>query len=153
MRLFLVRHAHAGARDDWDEPDHLRPLTDDGWRRAEELATELAKEGIGRLLSSHYLRCTQSFGPLAAKLGLPVEEHPALAEGATLAQGIELIESLIASDISAALCSHGDIIPELLDGLGRRGAELDPNGRCPKGSVWILDVADGAVTRATYADA
>ncbi len=150
MRIYLVRHAHAGSRQAWDQPDHLRPLTDKGWRRADEIASELADSGIERLLSSHYLRCTQSFVPLSAKLTLPVEDHPALAEGATLAQGIELIESLIASDTTAALCSHGDIIPELLAGLARRGATLDPNGACPKGSVWTLEVEGSAVTRAIY---
>lgn len=150
MRIFLVRHAHAGSRRDWDDADHLRPLTDKGWRRADEIASELADAGIERLLSSHYLRCTQSFGPLGAKLGLPVEDHPALAEGATLASGIELIESLIATDTTAALCSHGDIIPELLAGLARRGAFVDPNGGCPKGSVWTLEVEGEAVTRAVY---
>lgn len=150
MRIFLVRHAHAGSRQAWEEPDHLRPLTEKGWRQADEIAVELADVGLQRLLSSHYLRCTQSFGPLAAKLALPVEDHPALAEGATLASGIELIESLIASGTTAALCSHGDIIPELLNGLARRGAEVDPNGACPKGSIWSLEVEGGAVVRAHY---
>lgn len=150
MRIFLVRHAHAGSRREWDEPDHLRPLSDKGWRRADEIASELADSRIERLLSSRYVRCTQSFEPLAAKLSLPVEDHPALAEGATLASGIELIESLIAADTTAALCSHGDIIPELLAGLGRRGAVLDPNGACPKGSVWTLEVDGQAVSRAIY---
>lgn len=150
MRIYLVRHAHAGSRRAWDEPDHLRPLTDKGWRRANEIASELADAGIQRLLSSRYLRCTQSFGPLAAKLGLPVQDHPALAEGATLAAGIELIESLVAADTTAALCSHGDIIPELLAGLARRGATLDPHGACPKGSVWVLETDGQVITRATY---
>jgi phosphohistidine phosphatase SixA len=151
MRIFLVRHAHAGARGDWDDADHLRPLSEKGWDRANSLASQLADEGIERVLSSPYVRCTQSVGPLAAKLGLDVDEHAALAEGASLASGIELVDSLIEQGSTAALCSHGDVIPELLAGLGRRGAEIDPNGACPKGSVWILEVDGAAVTRAVYA--
>jgi broad specificity phosphatase PhoE len=111
----------------------------------------LGDQGIGRLFSSHTLRCTQSFGPLAAAIDVPVEEHPALAEGAPLASGIQLVETLVTAGQTAALCSHGDVIPELLAGLARRGATLDPNGRCPKGSVWILTVADGRVTHGIYA--
>jgi phosphohistidine phosphatase SixA len=152
MRIFLVRHAHAGSRERWGEaPDHERPLSAKGWDRANELADILDDQGIGRLVSSHYLRCTQTFGPLAARLGVEVEEHPALAEGASLAAGIDLIEALVADGNTAALSSHGDVVPQLLEGLARRGTTLDPNGRCPKGSVWILTVRDGEVDRAIYA--
>jgi phosphohistidine phosphatase SixA len=152
MRIFLVRHAHAGSRHDWDGgPDHERPLTPDGWQRANQLIDVLGGQGVARLLSSHFLRCTQTLGPLAAHLGLQVETHPALAEGAPLAAGIDLVESLVADATTAALCSHGDVIPELLAGLARRGVELDPRGRCPKGSVWVLEVEGGAVARARYA--
>jgi phosphohistidine phosphatase SixA len=152
MRIFLVRHAHAGSREARNgAPDHERPLSAKGWARANDLAGVLADQGIGRLLSSHYLRCTQTLGPLASSLGLDVEEHPALAEGAPLAPGIELVEALVTAGQTAALCSHGDVIPELLAGLARRGTVLDPNGRCPKGSVWVLTAADGEITHALYA--
>jgi phosphohistidine phosphatase SixA len=152
MRIFLVRHAHAGSRHDWDgAPDHERPLSAAGWDRANQLVDVLGDQGIDRLLSSHYVRCTQTFGPLAAHLGVDIEQHPALAEGASLAAGIELVGALAAGDDTAAVCSHGDVIPELLAGLARRGVELDPNGRCPKGSVWILTVSEGEITHAVYA--
>jgi phosphohistidine phosphatase SixA len=151
MRIFLVRHAHAGSRDDWDQVDHLRPLSPRGWDRANELVDALGSVDLQRLISSPYLRCTQTFGPLAAVLDLPVEDHDALAEGASLATGMALIEELIAADTTVALCSHGDVIPEMLSGLARRGAALDPSGACPKGSIWVLDVAEGAVTAAAYA--
>lgn len=151
MRIFLVRHAHAGSRSAWDDADHLRPLSPKGWARANELALELADEGIGRLLSSSFVRCTQTLGPLAAKVGVDIVDHVALTEGASLASGIDLIEELLAAGTTAALCSHGDVIPELLVGLARRGTLIDPDGACPKGSVWILEVADRAVTRAVYA--
>ncbi|MGY6501309.1 MAG: SixA phosphatase family protein [Acidimicrobiales bacterium] len=151
MRIYLVRHAHAGSRSDWEGDDRLRPLSPKGRKRADELPEVLGQQGIERLASSHYLRCTQTLAPLADRLGLEVEDSPALAEGASLAQGIELIESLVADGRTAALCSHGDVIPELLAGLARRGTHLDPDGACPKGSVWVLTVADGVVTHGIYA--
>ena len=151
MRIYVVRHADAGSRREWNEPDHLRPLSPKGWERANELATVLDGQGIVRLLSSPYLRCTQTFGPLAAKQGLEVEEHPALTEGAALQDGMDLVEALVEAHTPAALCSHGDVIPELLAGLERRGTAVDPTGRFPKGSVWVLHADNGAITRATYA--
>ena len=151
MRIYVVRHADAGSRREWTEPDHLRPLSAKGWERANELATALDGHGLIRLLSSPSLRCTQTLGPLAAKLGLDVEEHDALAEGATLQAGIDLVEALVAARSPVALCSHGDVIPELLGGLERRGAVLDPSGKYPKGSVWVLSADDGTITRGAYA--
>lgn len=151
MRIFVVRHAQAGSRQDWTGCDRDRPLSSKGWDRANALASVLGDQGIGRLLSSPYLRCTQTFGPLASTLGLAIEDHDALAEGAPLAAGMELIEQLVADDVPAALCSHGDVIPELLGGLARRGTLVDSNGQCPKGSVWVLTAADGEITQAVYA--
>lgn len=151
MRIYLVRHAHAGARRAWEGDDHLRPLSPKGWARANQLPDLLGQVGIETLLSSRYVRCTQTLGPLASRLGRGVQEHDALAEGARLSQGIGLVESLVDDGRTAALCSHGDVIPELLAGLARRGTHLDPGGACPKGSIWILSVADGEVTHGTYA--
>ena len=38
MSLFLVRHAKAGNRSEWQGDDHIRPLTPKGWRQAEAIA-------------------------------------------------------------------------------------------------------------------
>lgn len=150
MQLYLVRHAHAGSRSEWTEPDHQRPLSPKGWERANGLVEALGGCSIDRLLSSPYLRCTQTLGPLAAARNLEVEPHDALAEGAPLESGITLVEELVSAGTTAALCSHGDIIPELLAGLARRGTVLD-GGSCPKGSIWVLHASGGSIERATYA--
>lgn len=151
MPIYLVRHAHAGQRAEWVAPDGDRPLSDKGHRRAEGLADELAEVGITEIWSSPLVRCVQTMEPLAARLGTAVGTDDALAEGAALAAGIALVERLATEGTIAALCSHGDVIPELLAGLARRGADLDPDGACPKGSVWVLHTHEGAVTRAEYA--
>lgn len=150
MRLYLVRHAHAGSRSEWSEPDHLRPLSPKGWERANGLVDVLGDQGIQRLVSSHYLRCTQTFAPLAELLDIGIENHEALAEGASLADGIGLIDDLVSTGTTAALCSHGDVIPELLAGLARRGAVLHGD-KCPKGSIWVLESSGGSIGHATYA--
>jgi len=150
VTIHLIRHAEAGSRRAWAAPDELRPLTPAGAARAERIAEELAGDGIARVLSSPYVRCVQSVEPLAARLGLEVELSGVLAEGARARAVRELVARLAAEDGTVALCSHGDVIPELLAGLARRGVLVDEDGRCPKGSRWALEVADGAVVRARY---
>jgi hypothetical protein len=47
------------------------------------------------------------------------------------------------------LCSHGDVIPDVMAALQRRRAEIigDPDWR--KGTVWVLAREDGEVTEAS----
>ena len=78
--VFLVRHAKAGNREKWQEPDELRPLTKPGWQQAEALAGVLGGERVAALVSSPYVRCIQTLEPLGEDLDLPVQEHDALAE-------------------------------------------------------------------------
>lgn len=151
MPLYLVRHAHAGSRHKWDGPDELRPLSRKGRGRAEEIGELLAGCGVERVLSSPLVRCVQSVEPLAARIGTEVERSDPLREGASLAESIGLVEELAAAGTTAVLCSHGDVIPEVLTALARRGARLDRDGALPKGSIWVLDVAGGVVTDARYA--
>lgn len=147
--LFVVRHAVAGSRRRWNDPDHIRPLTEKGWRQAHALADRLAPEGIARLVSSPYVRCMQTLEPLGELLGLPVEGHPALAEGRGMGATMELFEEL--SGTSAALSSHGDVIPSAMLRLSEAGTELsDPIYFCKKGSIWAVNVIGGMPVSAHY---
>jgi broad specificity phosphatase PhoE len=149
--IYVIRHAHAGSRSDWIGPDSERPLSDKGRRRSEAIATELSDVGIAEIWTSPLVRCVETVEPLAERCDVAVRCTDALAEGAALAATVELVEKLAADGTTAALCSHGDVIPDLLAALARRGADLDASGSCPKGSIWVLVVEDGAVTRADYA--
>lgn len=152
MAIHLVRHAKAGSRPDWGQPDELRALTDAGRVQAEALAGKLAPFEVTRILSSRYARCTQTVEPLAVTLGLRVEEEPALAEEADLDDAWALVESLAAAGTEAVLCSHGNIIGPLLDRLHRRGVRLDGDEwSCKKGSVWRVEVEGGDFVRAVLA--
>lgn len=146
--LFVVRHAAAGSRQRWNDPDHLRPLSPKGRRQSAALADRLVPEGIERLVSSPYLRCTQTLAPLGQRLGLPVEEHSALAEGGGV-ETMRLVEEL--SGANVALSSHGDVIPSTIFRLSQAGVALShPIYFCKKGSIWAVNVVDGAAVSAHY---
>ena len=146
MPLLLVRHAKAGNRQDWPGDDRFRPLSPAGARQAEELARRLLPYGPVRVLSSSYVRCRETVQPLAALAGVTVEDLPELEEGRSK-DTISLIRKLaIDADGSGrafVLCSHGDVIPEVLDHFALEDdLDLGPAPRCAKGSTWVLE-ADG----------
>ncbi len=136
-KLYLVRHADAGHRSDFDGPDRERPLSERGRRQAERLADGLADAGIVRLLASPFVRCVQSLEPLGERLGVPVEPERRLAEGSGAISPLELAEQL--RDAPTVFCSHGDVIPDILDELVRRGATLEDDLRWQKASTWAFD--------------
>ena len=146
MRLFLIRHAHAGDRTA-SPRDRFRPLTAKGQRRADELAAILGGQGVTRVLSSPATRCWQTVGPLAKAVGVEVEEVDELWEGSSIDDVFTLFLGLGAP--VAAACSHGDIIPEVVDQLNRSGVPVTGRG-CEKGSIWVLDHDGRQWTSATY---
>jgi phosphohistidine phosphatase SixA len=133
VSVLLVRHAKAGDREKWDAPDDLRPLTAKGEAQAEALVDLLAGYDIDRVLSSPYLRCTQTVAPLASARGLAVEPCDDLAEGEGRA-GIALTRGLLEEPAFTVLCSHGDVVEEVLDALGVRREQFTR-----KGATWVLD--------------
>jgi broad specificity phosphatase PhoE len=135
-KLYVVRHADAGARGRDDEPDELRRLSERGHRQAEALADRLADTGIERLIASPFARCIDTLAPLAKHLGLDVEPDQRLAEGMGFVGALELAEELRGS--TGVLCSHGDVIPDLLEALLRRGTKLKDHPRWQKASTWVF---------------
>jgi len=102
---------------------------------------------VVRLFSSPYVRCAQTLRPAAKQLGLEVELTDALAEGAGLRDALRLVSQHLDDDI--ALCSHGDVLGDLLDHYAAQGIELDGD-RVEKASIWVLQVDDADVCAATY---
>jgi 8-oxo-dGTP diphosphatase len=147
MDTYLVRHAKAGSRSSYDGPDDaLRPLSGKGRAQADALADHLVPLGVARLVSSPFTRCGQTLAPVAARLGLPVESIDALAEGAGFADALTIIET---ADAPLVLCSHGDVIGDLITALDRRGVPVHGDG-IEKASVWVVSVHDGDVVEARY---
>jgi 8-oxo-dGTP diphosphatase len=100
------------------------------------------------VLSSPYTRCVETVDPLARSLGLEVEVTKNLAEGV----GVEALALLRAvADEKVALCTHGDVIAEILvDLLDEDRLDLGPEPRQAKGSAWVLEAEGGTFLSATY---
>lgn len=149
MPLYLVRHAKAGSRRHWDGPDHGRPLSDRGRHQAAGLVDLLVDRSVTAILSSSFVRCVETVQPLADKLGLPVDHAPALTEGAATEEAVGLVRGLAGT--TAVLCSHGDVIPAILDALvAADGLPLPPDYPYQKGSTWELEERGGKWVEARY---
>jgi len=145
---YVVRHAKAGDRSDWSGDDRLRPLTKSGRRQAEALAEMLKGEPIDKILSSGYLRCMQTVEPLGARRTLSVEPVKELEEGAGGGSVLRLIQKYHGRNV--VLCTHGDVVEELLEGLIAQGLVQRARANMEKGSTWVLDETGGNVTGARY---
>lgn len=127
--IFLVSEADAGDRDSWPGPDRLRPITRDGWRQARAVAARLREQRVTRVVASPWLRCRQTLMPLAAELGIDVDEHRALSE----AEPVERILTLLAEmPETTVVCTHTDLVRQLLE---RRGVVQAPGEIGP----WLLE--------------
>lgn len=133
--VYLVRHAKAGERRVWDDDDELRPLSRRGWKQAERLGERLAGLHASSLVSSPYVRCVQTLEPLAIRLGTEVVQDRRLFEGEPFEPVLELLNEV---DDGAVLCSHGDIIPAVVQALVRRGMEVQTPADWRKATTWVL---------------
>ncbi|MFV0524325.1 MAG: SixA phosphatase family protein [Acidimicrobiales bacterium] len=148
MRLYLIRHAHAGTRTA-GRHDRYRPLSPKGKQRSETLAHMLADRPVDTVLSSPATRCVQTVEPIAAGHDLTVTEVDELFEGARIDEAERFLRAQPGPDVVA--CSHGDLIPELVELVAREGAAVTGND-CRKGSIWIMEHHNGRWTSATYVD-
>jgi phosphohistidine phosphatase SixA len=145
MAVFLVRHAHAGDREDWEGDDRKRPLSKKGWKQARGLVGQLEPLGVRQLISSPYVRCVQTVEPLAERLGLEIEKDDRLAEGA----GLGALDLVREAGEGAALCTHGDICADILGHLARQGV-VKGGLQAEKGSTWVLELEGERIVAAHY---
>ncbi|MGH1502273.1 MAG: SixA phosphatase family protein [Acidimicrobiales bacterium] len=146
MAIYFVRHAHAGSRGPGHH-DRYRPLSERGTARATELVDLLADAPFTQVVSSPATRCVQTVEPLALARGLDVIEDERLWEDGFAEDVMGLLGDL--AKVGAVLCSHGNIIPEVVDLAARGGAKVKGRG-CEKGSVWILEFKGSKIKKATY---
>jgi len=146
VALYLVRHAKAGKRSRFDGDDRQRPLDDAGRAQADTLGTRLATLPVPALYSSPFLRCVQTLEPLGVMLGLSVAVDDRLAEGADARSCIEWLLELPEHTV---LCSHGDLIPDVVDRLVRRGMTIGGEPDTRKASTWVLERGEDSFVSGT----
>ena len=146
--LYLLRHATAGDRSKWTGVDAIRPLTKKGRRQAAAITDYLSSKGIERIYTSPYTRCIQTVESLAEGIGAKVVEHDALAEGPDIDGAYALCDELVG--YNAVLCSHGDVIPAVMNRMMWAGLTLESRFYCSKGSIWEIDLEGGRFATARY---
>jgi 8-oxo-dGTP diphosphatase len=140
--LALVRHARALPRSQWKDPDdRLRPLDERGAERSRAIVPLLAAYGVRRLVSSPSVRCADTLRPYAASLGKALRLKDGLSEEGYAdnpAWAIRHLVGLVERGRPAALCSHGPVLPALLDELATL---VDPTSDDSADAAKLLDEA------------
>jgi len=135
--IFLVRHAKAENRSEWQDSDDDRPLTKGGRRQADGLVERLAAFSIARAISSASTRCKQTIEPLCAARRLKMETSNSLAEGTDTDEALDFVNAC--ADKPTVLCSHGDVVGDVMTHLVREGIAFESDVRWEKGSTWVLE--------------
>lgn len=136
MTLYIVRHAKAGKRSEWEGPDEMRPLSDKGWEQAQALAEKLKLISPTNLISSPATRCMQTLEPLSKAINIKIVSDQRLFEHGDIAKTLEVLEEV---EDSTVISSHGDMIPEVIKLLERRGMEIGSKPDWRKASVWVVE--------------
>ena len=145
QRLYLVRHACAGKKEDWDGPDEDRPLDPAGEQQAQALARDLAGLPITRLLSSPTRRCYDTLKPLSEARSFPIETLEALDVDGDLSSVADLDDPPFVD--GAVVCTHGEVLSLILDDAKAMRAEIvadrdDDDWLLLKGSAWLTELRD-----------
>jgi 8-oxo-(d)GTP phosphatase len=145
--VFLVRHAKAAKRENWDGPDRDRPLVRRGKAQAERLALALAPERPVLLAASPWLRCVETAEPLAAAVGIEVRRDARLGYDGPDLEG--WMREMAAEPGEAVVgVGHGDLIPHYLLRAGLlRGVPAFRTG-----SLFRVRLGGGRPVEVTYVD-
>lgn len=141
-RIILVRHADAGDRDTYDQPDYLRPLSARGEQQSREIAGVLLSYVPNQIVSSRATRCRATVAPLAEQLGIEVAAVDELFEGSDPREAwSELLDLVAEQGGTLVACSHGDVIPGIIELLGDQGAAHSKYPKIKKGSMVVLGLS------------
>ena len=138
-RFVLLRHSNAGERLPDPAKDFDRGLAADGERIALRLPGVLAEHlRPVEILSSPLRRCVQTVQPLAAALGLQIQEDERLAPQRFSTESDRTLRHVHAN---AVACTHRELFEQVFDDV-----------RCAKGAFWIVERSKGRLTPVEYVD-
>jgi len=122
--LVVLRHGKAMPPEQWDGPDHTRPLLHRGIEQSLAVAGGIAAYGPERLVSSTAARCLSTIGPTAAITGLDVKASTTLSQDAWTGDGARVSAAVgkrVAKRQSVVMCSHGPVIPQIIEAAASLG--------------------------------
>lgn len=120
--IVALRHGKAVPPGTWDGPDATRPLLHRGLLEAQSVAPAIAAWGPTKLISSDAVRCVSTIEPTAALTALTVKQSVAISQDAYedgTASVDKLVRKRLAKQSSVVLCSHGPVLPEIVDAVAK----------------------------------
>ncbi|WP_433331758.1 NUDIX hydrolase [Spirillospora sp. CA-294931] len=137
--LVILRHATAGEKSAWREPDELRPLDESGRADATDLAATLGAFGPAVPRSSATARCVETLLPYARVMGADVTTDRAFTVGdGDLERARDALAALVTAGAPAIVCTHGEIVADLVAELCRNlGEKVPEEPTLRKGSFWV----------------
>lgn len=118
--VIFVRHAEKEQGEGVSEDPSL---TTAGMQRATKLARTLQAAGVTRVFATEFKRTQETAGPVAAALGLEVEEY---AAGSSKAHANTL--AALDPGAVAVVVGHSNTVPAMVESLGGKLAGLDQQG-------------------------
>jgi phosphohistidine phosphatase SixA len=135
LTLILVRHAEKAIVPPENKDPDLSPA---GQARAQELVRMFSDAGITAIYATQYKRTQQSVGPLADKLGLPVNK----VEAKETTELVKQIRSRKAGEV-IFIAGHNNTVPEIIAAMG--GPKLPIIPETEYDNLYILNVqSDGS---------
>lgn len=145
--VVMMRHGKAGSASS----DAVRPLTQTGLEQARAAVGPLRAFGVSRVYASTATRCQQTATPIAEAIGQAVRAEDAISQDAW-ERGEDDPAAVIAKRIKKSrpvvLCSHGPVIPALMEALAAQtesgySRELREAASLSTGSFTVAHVRRG----------
>ena len=146
--LVIVRHAKSRSRSSWTDADPLRPLNSRGRERAEALVPVLAAYGVSRVVTSPSVRCLDTVLPYAVTAGIRAKLKSGLSEEGFAEQPERApyhLTRLLERGNAAVVCSHGPVLPALLERLAGIANPGGSDENTAKAS--LTEAADGGMAK------
>ncbi|WP_037560036.1 NUDIX domain-containing protein [Spirillospora albida] len=145
--LVILRHASAGEKSDWPEPDELRPLDEAGRAEAAGLAGLLLAYGPARVVSSGTARCLETVLPYIRRLHGTLVTEPAFTVGETSSErATDRLLDLVGDGVPTIVCTHGEVVADLVTGLCTRlGEKVPDDPALRKGEFWVAHMAEQGI--------
>jgi 8-oxo-dGTP diphosphatase len=164
--IIILRHGSAGERAAWRGDDALRPLDERGLAEAAALRELLGAFGSLRVVSSATVRCVGTVLPYALRAGIRVETELAFTvapPGADprsgdaplsgtgvgvgdLAHARAAVRELVAARTPTVVCTHGEIVSELITALCAELGEKPPDDLgLRKAGFWVVHIGNGEI--------